>query len=80
MLHPKTSSRRTLAGCCESTKGDQYRETPILETLAVRIQTFGGVRPEPVDEPVLSISSTRSLRRWIQDAREQLADEADDAG
>jgi integrase len=61
-------------------KGDKYRETPIPETLAMRIQTVGDVRSEPADEPVLSISSTRSLRRWVQTAREALADETGDAG
>lgn len=61
-------------------KGDKCRETPVPETLAMRIQAISDVRPEPVDEPVLSISSTRSLRRWIQDAREVLADETGDAG
>jgi len=61
-------------------KGDKYRETPIPENLAMRIQTIGDMRSEPIDEPVLSISSTRSLRRWLQDTRETLAAETGDVG
>ena len=61
-------------------KGDKYRETPIPENLAMRIQTIGDIRNEASDEPVLSIKSTRSLRRWLQDTREKLAEETGDVG
>ncbi|OYR59680.1 integrase [Halorubrum sp. E3] len=61
-------------------KGDKFRETPAPSDLAMRIQTIGDVRDAPSDEPVLSVSSTRSLRRWLQDAREQLVEEEDDIG
>lgn len=63
-----------------SGKGDKYRETPMPANLATTIETIGDVRDELDDKPVLSIDSTRSLRRWIQEAREQLADETDDEG
>ena len=63
-----------------SGKGDKYRETPMPANLATTIETIGDVRDELDDEPVLSIDSTRSLRRWVQEAREQLADETDDEG
>jgi integrase len=61
-------------------KGDKFRETPVPSDLAMRIQTIGDVRDEPGDEPVLSVSSTRSLRRWLQNAREKLADHEDEPG
>ncbi|WP_256403469.1 site-specific integrase [Halorubrum salinum] len=61
-------------------KGDKFRETPIPSDLAMRIETIGDMRDAAGDEPVLSISSTRSLRRWLQDAREQLADQEDERG
>ncbi len=61
-------------------KGDKYRETPMPRDLATTIETIGDVRDSPADEPVLSISSTRSLRRWVQDARDELAEKHDDDG
>lgn len=61
-------------------KGDKFRETPIPSDLAIRIQTIGDTREAALDEPVLSISSTRSLRRWLQNAREELADREDERG
>jgi integrase len=63
-----------------SGKGEKFREAPIPSDLAMRIQTIGDVRDEAADEPVLSIESTRSLRRWLQEAREELADQEDDIG
>ena len=61
-------------------KGDKFRETPVPGDLAIRIQTIGDTREAALDEPVLSIESTRSLRRWLQNAREQLADQEGDRG
>jgi integrase len=61
-------------------KGEKYRETPMPANLATTIQTIGDVRNASSDEPVLSIQSTRSLRRWVKNAREQLAEETDDKG
>ena len=61
-------------------KGDKYRETPMPSNLATTIETIGDVRSEPSDDPLLSVDSTRSLRRWVQEAREQLADETGDEG
>jgi integrase len=63
-----------------SGKGDKYRETPMPANLATTIETIGDVRDEAADEPVLSIDSTRSLRRWVQEAREQLAKKTGDEG
>jgi len=61
-------------------KGDKYRETPAPANLATTIETIGDVRDAPNDESVLSIDSTRSLRRWVQNAREELAEETADEG
>jgi integrase len=61
-------------------KGDKYRETPAPSDLATTIETIGDVRDASIDDPVLSIDSTRSFRRWIQAAREQLAEETGDEG
>jgi integrase len=61
-------------------KGEKYRETPMPANLATTIQTIGDVRDAPPDNPVLSIQSTRSLRRWVKNAREQLAGETGDEG
>jgi len=61
-------------------KGSKYRETPAPANLATTIETIEDFRDDPSDEPVLSVDSTRSLRRWVQDAREQLAEETGDEG
>lgn len=61
-------------------KGDKYRETPMPANLATTIKTIGDVRGAPIDEPILSVESTRSLRRWIESIREQLAEETGDPG
>lgn len=62
-------------------KGDKYRETPIPGELATTINTIDDVRDEPSDYPVVTSqsstkgASTRTLRRWIENAREELAAE-----
>lgn len=61
-------------------KGDKFRETPIPESLADTIDTVDEWREESSDEPVLSISTTRSLRRWLKDTATELAEETDDPG
>jgi len=61
-------------------KGEKYRETPIPGDLATTISTIGDFRDAPSDEAVLSVQSTRSLRRWVEDARDQLAEQTDDPG
>lgn len=60
-------------------KGDKYRETPIPSDLATTITTIGEVRDEAADVPVVDVT-TRTLRRWIDDAGEQLAEETGDRG
>jgi len=58
-------------------KGDKFRETPIPDVLATRIRVAGEDAP---DEPVLSVSTTRTLRRWVTRAGEQLAEETGEPG
>jgi integrase len=58
-------------------KGDKYRETPIPATLAESLRTVGDLRDAPLEEPVVD-RSTRSLRRWVTNAGDVLADETDD--
>ncbi|MFD1572013.1 tyrosine-type recombinase/integrase [Halorubrum laminariae] len=48
--------------------------------LVTTIETVGGGRDAPADEFVLSIQSMRSLRRWIQDALNELNEKHDDDG
>jgi len=56
-------------------KGDKTRQTPIPETLKAQIETADEYRDEPSDEPIISVSTTQSLRNWIGDVGETLADE-----
>jgi len=65
-------------------KGDKYREAPIPPSLANTIETADEYRDEPSDAPIVTSqstqsagASTRTLRRWIESAREELA-ETDD--
>jgi len=64
-------------------KGDKYRETPIPADLKNTIETAAEYRDEPDDHPIVTSQSpedgvsTRTLRRWIESAGEQLA-ETDD--
>lgn len=55
-------------------KGGKYRETPIPQEWATTIRTVADVRDESEDF-VLVDRSTRTLRRWMDDVGEQLAQE-----
>jgi integrase len=57
-------------------KGREYRETPCPESLATQIWTIDDVRSESASEPVIDVS-TRTLRRWIESARETLVEDDD---
>ncbi|MFA9415161.1 tyrosine-type recombinase/integrase [Natrinema sp. HArc-T2] len=61
-------------------KGDKFRETPVPRDLATTIRTVDDVREASANSPLVEISSTRSLRRWIRSAADQLHDETGDAG
>jgi len=61
-------------------KGDKFRETPVPPTLAASIDTRAEMRDGGDDDPILSITSTRTLRRWVSAAGDRLAEETGDAG
>ncbi|QFU83374.1 tyrosine-type recombinase/integrase [Natronorubrum aibiense] len=61
-------------------KGDKFRETPVPRDLATTIRTVDDVREASASSPLVEISSTRSLRRWVRSASDQLYDETGDAG
>ncbi|GAA0200978.1 hypothetical protein GCM10009000_013900 [Halobacterium noricense] len=63
----------------KSAKTNHYRETPIPPTLATTIRTVGDVRNAPADEPVVGVS-TRTLRRWMARATDDLLDVTDEPG
>lgn len=60
-------------------KGDKYRETPVPPSLVTTIETIADVREEPADAPLVDVT-TRTVRRWVAGAGEQLKDETDDPG
>lgn len=62
----------------EHGKGDKYRETPIPDQLATRIETVDDVRSGPSSSSILSVTSTQALRKWIKQTREEIAAETDD--
>jgi integrase len=61
-------------------KGDKYRETPIPSDLATRIETVDDIRPQPSSKSILSVDSTRTLRRWVRRAAERCEEETGDEG
>ena len=61
-----------------SGKGDKYRETPIPRALAKQVRTIDDMRDAGSDEPIISVTTTQSLRNWIQNARETLAEQGGD--
>ena len=48
--------------------------------LATTIRTIDDVRDASASSPLLDITSTRSLRRWIQNAADRLQEETGDEG
>lgn len=60
-------------------KGDKYRETPVPRDLKTTIGTVADVRDESQSVPLIGLSDTRSLRRWIQSTREELREETADS-
>lgn len=61
-----------------SGKGDKYRETPIPDGLAKQLRTVDDMRDADSDDPIISVTTTQSLRNWISNTRQQLADDTDD--
>ena len=58
-------------------KGDKPRQTPIPTTVKTQIETANEYRDAGDDEPIVSVSTTQSLRNWIQDTAETIATETD---
>jgi integrase len=58
-------------------KGGKTRQTPIPTTVKAKIETADDYRKEGEKEPIVSVSTTQSLRNWIQETVETLADETD---
>lgn len=56
-------------------KGGKSRQTPIPTTVKTQIETANEYRDEGDDEPIVTVSTTQSLRNWIQDTAETLADD-----
>ncbi len=62
----------------EHGKGDKYRETPVPSTLAREIQTIADVRDESDSTPLISVTTTQSLRNWIKATRAAVAEQEQD--
>jgi Site-specific recombinase XerD len=58
-------------------KGGKSRQTPIPENVKTQIETANEYRDKGADEPIVSVSTTQSLRNWIQGTAEVLAEETD---
>lgn len=61
-------------------KGDQYRETPVPATLAATIRAADDMREQPNTAPIISATTTRTLRRWVKKAARRAQDVTDDEG
>ncbi|WP_440765530.1 tyrosine-type recombinase/integrase [Natronorubrum sp. DTA7] len=61
-------------------KGDKYRETPVPQDIATTIRTIDDYRDAPASSSLVEVSSTRSLRRWLRSAADQLHEETGDTG
>jgi len=61
-------------------KGDKFRETPVPRDLATTIRTVDDVRDASTSSSLVEITSTRSLRRWVRSATDQMYEETGDAG
>ena len=55
-------------------KGDKFRQTPAPGTLVTTIETIDDVRDAPSSAPVVEVSSTRTLRRWLSATTDELAE------
>jgi integrase len=61
-------------------KDDKFRQAPVPEQLADKIETAAEYRDQPDDYPLVDSTSgdrgasTRTLRRWIKSAREELVE------
>lgn len=60
-------------------KGSKYRETPIPKSLSQQIGTYVDMRDEGMETNLVP-RSTRTLRKWIESARQTMAEETGDEG
>ncbi|MFC7072977.1 tyrosine-type recombinase/integrase [Halovenus rubra] len=77
--HVADTDAGTMLRVWVSAKTNHYRETLIPPEFATTIQTTDGVRDEPADAPLVDVTK-RTLRRWMENATEQLQEETDDPG
>jgi len=77
--HVADTDAGTMLRVWSSAKTDHYRETPVPPNLATTIRTVGDVRDAPTDQPVVGVS-TRTLRRWMARATDDLLDETGEPG
>ncbi|QLC33636.1 site-specific integrase [Halarchaeum sp. CBA1220] len=61
-------------------KGDKYRETPVPRDLATTIRTVDEYRDAESSVSLLDITTTRTLRRWVERAAHALAEEHGEPG
>ncbi|QDX41296.1 site-specific integrase [Salarchaeum sp. JOR-1] len=61
-------------------KGEKFRETPIPRDLYTTVRTLDEFRDADSSDPLLDITTTRTLRRWVERAAAELAAETDDPG
>lgn len=61
-------------------KGDKFRETPMPPDLATMIRTAADYGDTGPDDPILSVSSTRTLRRCVSNTGAELAKETGEPG
>ena len=68
----------------DNAKSDGIRQTPVPDQLATKLKTINDVRPEPSTHPIINSqsstpgASTRTLRNWISDTSDRIAEEEGD--
>ncbi|MDG5778940.1 site-specific integrase [Haloarculaceae archaeon H-GB2-1] len=77
--HVVDTDAGTMLRVWSSAKTDKYRETPMPPNLATTIRTVGDVREKPTDDPLVD-ASTRTLRRWMDKATEELREASGEPG
>ncbi|MEA5388331.1 tyrosine-type recombinase/integrase [Haloarculaceae archaeon H-GB11] len=69
--HVVDTDAGTMLRVWSSAKTNKYRETPMPPNLATTIRTVGDVREKPTEDPLVD-ASTRTLRRWMDNATDEL--------
>lgn len=60
-------------------KGGDYRESPAPDELVTRVETVAEVQNYATDQPIVGVT-TRTLRRWVTQFGDELANETGDDG